>query len=124
MTTDSSTPTPAEPLLSVEIERVAFAILRRLVIAARLALEDLETATAFTSKKSRDRHARTVGALRAALSTHAAPARNGGEMAASVGVAGSSLGVSPPSSGPGFPLQPQAASASIPDAPCASYKDI
>ena len=48
---------------------------------------------------------------------HAAPARNGGEMgeAASVEVAGA-LGVSPPSSGPGFPLQPQAASAAIPDA--------
>lgn len=139
MTTDSSTPTPAAlcsdcPPADYPADKTRCAPCPRratppaaaepLLSAARLALEDLETATSFTSKKSRDRHARTVGALRAALSTHAAPARNGGEMAASVGVAGSSLGVSPPSSGPGFPLQPQAASASIPDAPCASYKDI
>lgn len=35
--------------------------------AARRALEDLEAATSFTSRKSRDRHAKTVADLRAAL---------------------------------------------------------
>lgn len=37
--------------------------------AAQTALEDLEKATSFISKKSRDRHACTVAVLRAALNS-------------------------------------------------------
>ena len=39
----------------------------RLRCAAKMALEDLEQATTFLSKKSRDRHGQTLQALRAAL---------------------------------------------------------